>query len=368
MTHSWVEISRSAILHNLTVFQRLAGSTTTICPVIKSNAYGHGMQEVASIIGSQTKFLAVASSTEALHLKTKSNIIVLSYVEDQDIKAAITRGIRLPVYSYKAAQNISRIAQRLHKKAFVHIKVDTGATRVGITLDKAVAEISRIVSLPGLIVEGIYSHFATADDGAAYMRLQDASFQKVIHDLKGRNIFFKWQHIACTGAILQHHSDEYAIARLGIGLYGLWPSAKLQKQSRLSLRPALTWKTKIVDMKTITSGTSVGYGRSFIARKPMKVAVLPIGYWEGYDRHLSNKGSALVHNQVCPVVGRVCMNLTMVDVTKVKKATIGSEVTLLSADQKYKAVSADVIAKHIGTINYEVVTRINPLLQRIIVS
>lgn len=367
MYNSWVEISKSAIVYNLKQYQRLVGKNIQVMPVVKSNAYGHGMVDVAKIVSPYVKWIGVVSLGEAIELRRqgiKKKIFVLTYAQSRYLAKGIKEDISLPVYDLDYAKLISSLAKKNKKIAKVHIKIDTGATRVGVLLPDALQFVKAINQLPNLKIEGIYSHFAASEENESYTTKQLNIFKKVLADLKKENIEIPVIHFGCSAASLVKEDARFDMIRLGVSLYGLWPSEKAKKivQSKhkwFNLKPALTWKTKIAQVKEVPKGTKVGYGCTYTAKKKMKIAVMTVGYWEGYDRHLSNSGEVIVKDKRCKIVGRVCMNITMIDVTNVKNVKAGDEVVLLG-----KKNTADEMAEKIGTINYEVVTRINPVLQR----
>ncbi|MFA5021980.1 MAG: alanine racemase [Patescibacteria group bacterium] len=366
MYNSWVEISKSAILHNLAQYQKVVGQSVEIMPIVKSNAYGHGMVQMAKLVSSKTSWLGVVSLGEALKLrknKIKNRIFVLSYAQSNYLKQGIEQNIELPVYDLPTAKLISQIAAKSGKYAKIHIKVDTGASRVGVLAQNAFEFIKKISQLPNLEIVGIYSHFAASEENQKYTQLQVDKFGQVLNQSDQLRVI-PYRHFACSAAALVKPQAHLNLIRLGLGLYGLWPSPLAKKIALkhypwLKLKPALVWKTKIIQIKEISAGTKIGYGCTYTAKKKMTIAVLAVGYWEGYDRHLSSKGQVLIKNKKCPVVGRICMNLTMVDISSVKNAKVGEEVVLLG-----KGITVESLAEKIGTINYEVVTRINPVLKR----
>jgi len=384
MYSSWVEISKSAILHNLAQYKKIVSRGIEIMPIVKSNAYGHGMVEIARLVAPKVKWLGVVSLGEAIELRKnniRKRIFVLSYIQGQlarrsheftsGVGEGIKQNIDLPVYDLNTAKVISRAAKKLKKTAKVHIKIDTGVSRVGVLPKEAVKFIQQVKKLPNLKIEGLYSHFAASEENQKYTQKQLADFNQVLAKL---DFEIPFKHFACSAATLVEPASHFNLIRLGLSLYGLWPSplAKriaLRQYPWLKLKPALTWKTRIIQVKDIPAGTKVGYGCTHTTKKKTKMAVLGVGYWEGYDRHLSNppstsfrragKGQVVIKNKKCPVIGRVCMNLFMVDVSQVKGVKAGDEVVLLGEE-----VSAEEIAEKIGTINYEVITQINPVLER----
>lgn len=368
MYQSFVEISKSAILYNLKQYQKIVGKSVEVMPIVKSNAYGHGMVEIAKIVSPKVGWIGVVSLGEALELrknKIPKKIFVLSYCQKNLLEEGIKKKVSLPVYDLDYAKLISRTAKKIHQNALVHVKIDTGTSRVGILPSEAIDFAKKINKLPNLKIEGIFSHFAASEENKDYTKKQLDDFKEVLLNLEKAGIKIFYRHFGCSAASLVEPNSHFNMIRLGLGLYGLWPSEMaekiaLTKYPWLKLQPALTWKTKIIQVKELPKGTKVGYGCSYVAKKKIKMAVLAVGYFEGYDRHLSNLGEVVVKNKKCPVIGRVCMNLTMVDVSKVKNAKPGDEVVLLG-----RGVTAEDLAKKIGTINYEVVTQINPMLPRI---
>ena len=377
MYNSWAEISRSAILHNLKQYQRAVGRSVEVMPIIKSNAYGHGMVEIAKIISSKVRWLGVASLGEALELRTnniRKRILVVSYAQGRYLEKGIKQNIDLPVYNLSYAKLLSKVAVKIKKTAKVHVKIDTGTSRIGVLTKDALKFIRSVNDLPNLKIEGVWSHFAASEDNQLYTKKQLKEFNTLLADLGKEGIKAPYIHFACSAATLVEPKAHFNMIRLGVSLYGLWPSERVKKIALknyhwFSLKPALTWKAKIIQVKEISKGTKVSYGCTYAAKKKIKMAVLAVGYWEGYNRLLSNRGEVIVKGKRCPVIGRVCMNLTMIDVSKVKNVKAGDEVTLLGGLAYAKAstgkgVSAEELAEKIETINYEVVTNINPLLER----
>lgn len=372
MYASWVEISKSNLLHNLAQYKKLVGKTAEVMPIIKSNAYGHGMVEVAKIISPKTNWIGVASLGEALELRRagiKKNIFVLAYSHQDLLKEGIKKGVALPVYDLKYAQELSKIARGLKKNVKVHVKIDTGTSRIGVMPKDAVKFIRQIISLPYIQLDGIWSHFAASEEDPKFTVEQLRIFRDVLKKLNDAGITAPYYHFACTAATISIPDSRYNLARLGIGLYGLWPSESTKKiaQKKISLKPVMTWKSRVIQVKELSKGTKVSYGCTYTAKKKMKMAVVAAGYWEGYDRKLSNSGEVLIGGERCPIIGRICMNIMMVDVSKVKSVKGGTEVVLLGR-QKDEEVTAEEIADKVGTINYEVVTKVNPLLERKIVE
>lgn len=393
---TWLEISKSALIYDLKEFRKIIEPKVKLMAVVKSNAYGHGIGECAKIFEkSGADYLGVINLSEALFLRKigiKKPIFILSFWDIRDIHAqirAIREDIEFPVYTYPQVQILSKIGKRIGKKAKIHLKIDTGTSRIGILPQDALNFALKCLKLPGLTLKGIFTHFAKSEAyNQRYTLLQTKRLKEVAEKIISKTASnlpfhvlnftatavknkteFPLVHAACTAATIVDPATHLDMVRIGIGLYGLWPSPETKKLAKdlglkIDLRPALTWKTKVIQVKELPAGTPIGYGCTYRCKKKTRIAVLPVGYWDGYDRKLSNCGYVLIQGRRAPVRGRVCMNLTMVEVTKISKVKIGDEVVLIGW-QGREEISADEIAQQVGTINYEIVTRINHLLPRI---
>ena len=259
---------------------------------------------------------------------------------------------------------------RVYSRKSASIKVETGTYRQGVMPEDISAFAKALKkSEKYVIVEGIYTHFADTENvSSAYYKEQLASFEKHVALFEELGITPLYRHVAASAATLLYQKTHYNMVRWGISLYGLYPSGDVRRLSlnKIKLKPVLTWKTRIAQIKIVPKGSTIGYDRAFKASQAMKIAILPVGYWDGYDRRLSSKGTILVRGKTCSVVGNICMNMCMVDVTNVPGVRTGEEVVLLGKQGTHD-ISAEEVAAKIGTINYEVVTRINPLIPRVII-
>jgi alanine racemase len=370
---SWIEIDAKAFEHNIKSYKLIAPHAQ-FAPVIKSNAYGHGIELIAQLCQNlaEVDTICVVSLSEAVYLRTQKiskPILVLSIL-DQDLEQAIIFDISVVIFSYNTARKLSELAQKYNKQASVHIKIDTGLSRLGIVVDQALPVIQNISKLPFINLQGIFSHFADSEGAdQSFAQYQLSRFNALINKLKLCNIHIPLQHITCSAAITAQKNYHGTMVRAGIGIYGLWPSHENKQLTHMcypdfNLRSVLTWKTKIIQIKDIPSGSYVGYSRTFQVHQTARIAILPIGYYDGYDRQLSNRGSVLINNKLAPVIGRIAMNMTMVDITNIPDVHEDTIVTLLG-DQM--GITAEDIARSCDTINYEIVARINPLLPRILV-
>lgn len=374
--NSWVEIDRSALLRNLKSFRRLLGPEVRLMPVVKANAYGHGLLEVSALASKSrlADWLGVNSLEEGLALRRHGislPILVLGYVPISGLADAARAGLRLTVYNMETLRAIARL--KTSRPVNVHIKLETGTNRQGVGLDQACRLARFIKSSKSLTLEGYSTHFANIEDtlDRSYPNAQIARYQSMVSKLERLGLGAPMTHTACTAAAIIFPQTRCSLARIGIGLYGLWPSRETMLSSRglnpwLELRPVLTWKARVAQVKEVAAGAFVGYGCTYRTTRRSKLAVLPVGYYDGYDRKLSNSAHVLIRGRRAPVRGRVCMNLCVVDVTDIPGVKPEDQAVLLGR-QGQESVSAEQLAAWIGTINYEVVSRINPQLPRLVV-
>jgi len=364
---TWAEIDLTAFRHNFREIERRLKKGTSILPVVKADGYGHGMEEVARVsLSCGAKILGVANIEEGIFLREqgiKVPILILGSVYPLSNFAYIVRYDLSPtICSLQASEELSKIAKRRGKKVRVHIKVDTGMGRIGVSAENAVGLVRRVVQLPGIVVEGIFTHLAAADTEPEFTIEQIRKFQSVIEVLERENIRIKYRHAANSTAVLRYPQAHFNLARPGISLYGLLPFEGAEKE--IDLKPVMKLKTKIVFIKKVKEGTSISYGRTWKAEKDSIIATLPIGYADGYNRLLSNRGEALIRGQRVPIVGRVCMDMCMADISSLVDVQVGEEVVLIGSQGKER-ITVDEIAKIIGTISYEVVCGVSKRVPRI---
>lgn len=378
MSHTWLEISQSALKHNLTWFRSLIGPERKLMAVIKANAYGHGLIEVAQTIEDEVDYFAVANTDEAYALRkaglTRPILVLAYFPKDREVvEWAIKERVELPITNFEQAKQVSRLVRDGELR--IHVKVDTGMGRLGILareIDTAAAEIKQINELPNLHIKGIFSHLADPFGNISYTKEQLSSFAELHRALTKQGFDSQLYHLAKTTAILTLPDSYYDAVRLGIGLYGIWPALELKQWLRkehpdFTLKPVLTWKAKITQIKDYPAESYIGYGCTFKTHRKTRIAIIPVGYYEGFDRGLSNKGEVLIRGQRCPVLGLVCMNMTIVDVTDAGRVSEEDEVVLMG-QQGDEEITARDVAELAKTINYEVVTRINPLIPRVIID
>lgn len=359
----WAEIDLNAIAENCQTVQKLVKPGTEIMAIVKANGYGHGAVQVAKkALESGAGQLGVATQQEALELRQSGievPILILGFTPLEDAPVSIANRLTQTVFSLAQGEGLSRAAMELGKKALIHLKIDTGMGRIGFAAnDSSVDEIARLVSLPGLEVEGIYTHLAQADSlDKSSARNQLARFDRFLAKLKSKGIEIPLVHAANSAAIMELPESHYDLVRPGIMLYGLYPSPEMNK-NLVKLKPALAWKTRVVHVKEVPAGTPVSYGGTFVTQRITKVATLPLGYADGLKRLLSNRGQVLINGCRAPIIGRICMDQTMVDVTEVGPVAAGDPVTVIGP-QGDEEITAEEMAEIVGTINYEIVCGIS---------
>lgn len=367
---TWVEINKKALIFNLQQFRQKIGKGIEIIPVIKSNAYGHGFIEVARFCDTCNLInkIAIINLAEALELrknKIKKPIIVLSFFDFEELTVVNKKelkNISLPIYDMATAIKLNNFAKKSKIKVKIHLKIDTGASRIGFFPTELIKHTELLKKLNNLTIEGVFSHFASSEEDKKYTRKQLQIFNKTMVELKAGGINPRMIHIACTAAALVTSQNQCNAMRLGIGFYGLYPSEQIKKI--IKLKPVLSWHTRLIQVKNIPKNTLIGYGGTYRTRRQTKLGIIPVGYWDGLDRHLSNCGQVLFKGKKRAILGRICMNLTMIDLTGLNAKT-GDKITLIGRQGTVK-ITADDLAKKINTINYEVVTRINPQIKRIV--
>ncbi|MDD5438409.1 MAG: alanine racemase [Patescibacteria group bacterium] len=374
---SWVEISSAALKRNIKIFKKLIKPGTHLLVTVKANAYGHGLVEVAKVAQQEgIKCFGVDALEEGLKLRAagiKGLILVLGFVRPENIELAVKNNISFVAYDegvFKKLQSLSKSGLLKKRPAKVHLKIETGTGRQGLRGDELTAYAKKLKNVKGVVIEGVYTHYANIEDTTdhSFAAQQLKSFLMEKKKLAEIGIEPEFSHTACSAAAILFPETHFNLIRLGIALYGLWPSketrAVAQRTHRdIRLEPVMTWKTIVAQVKKYPKGTSIGYGLSERLSRASKLAVLPVGYWDGFDRGQASIGTVLIRGHRCKVVGRIFMNMMNVDVTDVPGVKPEDEAVLIGK-QKKEIVSAEEFAGKIGTINYEVVARINPLLSR----
>jgi alanine racemase len=353
---AWAEVDLDALSHNIREVRRLTSKDSKILAAVKADAYGHGAVEASRVfLGNGADRLGVATLTEALELRDaciEAPILTFGYTTEEQFETLIKNGISATIYTHCQAQSLEDAAARLGEKAIVHVKVDTGMGRLGFqTNSEAIRAIAKIDSLPHLELEGIYTHFAISDaTDKTYTRRQFELFMWVLNELKTRGVEPSIRHVANSATIIDLPEYDLDMVRPGIMLYGYEPGPEV-KLERVSLRPAMTLKARLSNVKTVPQGVGISYGHTFTTSRPSIIGTLPIGYADGYRRGLSNRGWVDVNGDRVPIVGRVCMDQCMIDLTDAGGAKIGDEVTLFGGGC---APRVEDIAKLLDTIPHEV--------------
>ncbi len=376
---SWIEVDAEAIACNLRKFKRLLAGDTKLMAVVKGEAYGHGMVPTAlCALRAGADWLGVFNLGEALELRQEgvlAPLLALGYVPLADLEEALALDVRLTVSSLETISAAKEAARKTGKKARLHLKVETGTYRLGFDEVgiKSALEMFRKDDL--LVLQGIHTHFANIEDTTehGYAKDQLERFKHYLALIREANFDVPVPHTACSAAAILFPDTYFAMVRVGIGMYGMWPSketylsALQDGKDPLELRPALTWKTRVAQVKSVPTGAYVGYGCTYRTTRETKLAVLPVGYANGYDRLLSNRGHVLIRGLRAPIRGRVCMNLTMVDVTDIPGVSLEDEVVLLGR-QNAEEIGAEQMASWAQTINYEIVTRADPYARRTFIA
>ncbi|NMA35045.1 MAG: alanine racemase [Clostridiaceae bacterium] len=369
LNRAWAEIDLDAIAHNTREIKKLTGNRVEMMGVVKADAYGHGVLEVVrTLLDNGVAQLAVSMLDEAIQIRKMGidvPILVLSYTDPARADEIVLNRVTQTVFSMDLAQALSAAAVRLGKDVKIHVKVDTGMTRVGFMPGySAVKNIMEIAKMPGIILEGIFTHFASADESdSSYTIMQFERFMSLCTELARVGIHIPVKHVCNSAAILQYPEMYLDVVRPGVILYGLYPSKEVAR--KIDLRPAMTLKANVILVKDVDSDVCISYGRTFRTSRKSRIATVPIGYADGYTRLMSNKGRMLVNGEFAPVVGRICMDQCMIDVTDLKhEVSVGDEVVIFGK-QNGACISVDEIADQVGTINYELVCIIGKRIPRV---
>lgn len=357
----WLEINLDAIAHNVKKIRQIVGKNTQIIAVVKANAYGHGAIEVSeTLLENGVTMLGVGVIEEGVVLRQAgitAPILVCGLTKDDQLEPLVMYNLSATVCRLKTIQSLSRIASKNKKKVRVHIKIDTGMGRLGIPSEDTLNFVKEIGKMKNIEIEGIFTHFAaTNEENGNYTRKQFEKYKKALLELERERINIPLKHVANSTAILNSSRFHLNAVRPGIIVYGLFPSPKTKQI--VQLRPAAELKTKIIFLKEISAGKSIGYGKTYTTTRPTRIATLPVGYADGYSWLLSNKGEVLVRGQRAPIIGRICMDLCMIDVTHIGRVQIGDEVVLWGK-QGSEMISAEEVAQKMGSIVYEVICMVD---------
>ena len=363
--NTWVSIDLDAICANLDAVRDKAG--VPVMAIIKADAYGHGAVQVARLLRDRCAFFGVSSMLEAMELRQAgldTPILILGHTSASAFPDAIAQGIRPAIFRWEDALALSQAAQTLGKSAPFHFALDTGMSRIGFQVTEEAADLcAKIAALPGLVAEGLFSHFATADCADLSRSRHQAELFDTFDDmLKARGVHIPIRHLN-NSAGLMNFDKHYDMVRSGIVTYGLYPSDEVNPEL-LTLKPALEWFSRVTHVKTLSTGREISYGGTFVTTRETVVATVPVGYADGYRRSLSGKFYVLIKGRKAPILGRICMDQLMVDVTDIPGVGPGDTVTLVGRDGE-EAISVEQIADAAGSFNYEFVCGISRRVPRI---
>lgn len=367
---AWAEVNLDNIAHNVKEIRRITDKKAEIMGVVKADAYGHGVMEVAkTLIENGVTRLAVSMLDEAIQLRKNGidvPILILSYTDPRRAEEIILNDVTQTVFSHDLAEALSEAAVRLDKNIKIHIKIDTGMTRVGFMPGySAVKNVVQISKLPKIIIEGLFTHFASADEiDRSYTCMQFERFMSIVSELNRIGIYIPVKHVCNSAGIIEFPEMHLNMVRPGIVLYGMYPSDDVHKD-KIDLKPAMTLKANIILVKDVETDTCISYGRIFKTQRESRIATIPIGYADGYTRLLTSKGRVLVNGQSVPIVGKICMDQCMIDVSNVEgEVKVGDEAVLFGS-QNGNEIKIEDLADKIGTINYEIASIIGKRIPRV---
>lgn len=367
----WAEINLDNLAHNMREVKRTVKEGTLITAVVKANAYGHGSIYAAkTFLENGADRLAVATLSEAIELRKAGidvPILILGYTPTSQYPLVIEHDITQAIYNLESARAFSQAAEKLNKTGLLHIKIDSGMGRIGfLPTDEAINDIIEISKLANIKVEGIFTHFARADEkDKRYTNLQYDRFMSVINKLEEKGLSIPIKHVANSAAIIDLPDFNLNMVRAGIMLYGYYPSEEVYKD-RVNLIPAMSLKARVSHIKRVPKNTGISYGQIFVTERESKIATIPIGYADGFTRMLSSKVEVSVKGKKVPVVGRICMDQCMLDVTEIDDLNIGDEVVIFGYEKG--SLNADDIANMLGTISYEILCMVSRRVPRVYVQ
>ncbi|MEW6517523.1 MAG: alanine racemase [candidate division FCPU426 bacterium] len=363
---TWAEIDLAALRWNFGQVRKLVGRTTRILAVVKANAYGHGAVACSRVLAAAgVDQLGVATVEEGRELREagiRKPLVVFGLVQPQEAAEVARLGLAPTVVSAVQVRALAQAARRRGRRLGVHVKVDTGMGRIGIHPEETGSFVRWLLTQPGLSLAGVFTHFANADGGDRTLLRRQIKLQcdaaQAAREAGGRGFAV---HMANSAAVMETPEAHADMVRPGLMLYGLYPAPRLRR--RAALRPVLSWRTRIIQVKQVPAGTGLSYGHTFTTRRPSRIATLPVGYADGYSRGLSNRGTVLVRGRECPVVGRVCMDMCLADVTGLGEVQAGEEAVLIGR-QGRQTLGAERMAGTLKTISYEVVSTIGSRVPR----
>jgi len=377
-THrTWLEISSEALSHNVEALRSCCGNEIKFIGVVKANAYGHGLPEVVRTLDrNRVKHFGVDSIEEAIAVRKilpNATIIVLGFIPDEQLSLVIDNDIQPVLYDIEQIRLLEMEAAKQGRKSSFHIKIETGTARQGIFPENLESFVREVKGLKNIDIVGLSTHFAKAEDlsGTPFTDRQIELFYTTIGTVADQIPNLTYVHSASSAAILSHSKSHGTAVRAGIGMYGLWPSSDIELDSRkthlsLRLHPVLSWYSRVAQIKDYSAGTPIGYDGTEVLNKPTRVAIIPVGYYDGYDRRLSQKAEVLIRGHRCKVLGSICMNMMMVDASRVPSIQRGDKVTLIGQDGAQR-IRVEELSEICSNIHWEIISRISQHLPRIVV-
>ena len=375
---TWAEISLDAIKNNISEVRRITEPSAKVYAVVKADAYGHGVFQSSKVmLQNGADGLCVAFSDEAVQLRMSgidAPILILGYTPKEEMERVVEHDIMPTVFDLDSAKNLSREAERQNKTVRIHIKIDTGMSRVGFVFcedeevnKKTEETIAEIAKLPNIFIEGAFTHFASSDEkDRAFTDLQFGRFCSLMKRLEAAGINIPTKHVCNSAGIIQFPEMHLDMVRAGIVLYGCYPSDEVDK-SKINLMPAMQLKAKITNVKEVAAGVPVSYGRTYTTSAPTKIATVPIGYADGFSRILSGKAKMIAGGKIYPVIGRICMDQCMIDVTGVNNISVGDEAVIFGKAGNSE-ITVSSVAEQMGTINYELLCLIGKRVPRVYIE
>ncbi len=365
---TYAEVDLEAIAHNIEEIRKKVGKEVMIAAVIKADGYGHGSIPVAKRLEKDVDFFCVAAIEEAIELREHGfdlPILILGYTSPSQYEDVVKYQIAQTIYDYETAEQLNIIAETMGQKAKVHIALDTGMNRIGFYWNEhSLEDIEAISKMEHIELEGCFSHFSCADMADKdFSKMQMKVYDDFLDAFEKRGIVIPIKHLCNSAGIMEFDSHRFNMVRSGIITYGLYPSDEVDKTA-LQLQPALQWKTHVIHVKTVGAGAAVSYGATYVTDGPTRIATISIGYADGYPRALSNKGRVLIHGQSAPIIGRVCMDQLMVNVTHIPNVKVEDVVTLVGRDGN-AYISVEEVAELSDSFNYEFVCDISKRVPRI---
>ena len=364
---TWAEIDLGALVHNFKEVKKKVGPDVGVMAIVKAQGYGHGMVQVSRPLEKEgVNYFGVTSPSEAFSLRKegiKSSILILGPTMLEEIEKIIKKDITQTICTKEMALVLQGECKKLKKRFKVHIEVDTGMGRTGVPYQRALKLVKEVAKIPELEVEGIFTHFSTADEeNKSFTKEQIKRFKEVLEKLEGEGIDIPLRHAANSAGVLNFPESYFNMVRPGLALYGIYPSEYVSRS--LDLHPVMSLRSKVIYLKRVKKGATISYGKTYVTGTDTTIAILPIGYEDGYNRLLSNKGEVIIKGKRVRIAGRVCMDQTILDVGEVPGVKVGDEVVLIGKQGKEK-VSVEEITKRVNTVPHEVVCRIAERVLRI---